>query len=282
MKLAPKNQRTLEEYYHHTNSGDFAGALKFFADDAIYRLPSASPVVPYAGEWRGRAGVEQVYKAFGDAFAFVDMTELSSISTQDELISINDEIFVSKNTLQPWRVAVAHQFQFEQGLIKRLDVHLDLAGAHEALQGRTVLSSGLPPVDAFSNVSTLSDLEAQEIVRRYLAEDAAVDLLDAHVAADLPGDPRRLRFAGSWLGKAEVICMRTHWQNSFEGSIEPVRLVAEGGLVFAQICLHGTFVPTRAPIEEPATILFKLSSERLIERMIWYLNTYPFVALATG
>jgi hypothetical protein len=53
------------------------------ADDAIYRLPSASPVVPYAGESTGRAGIEQVYKAFGDAFALVDMTELGSISTQD-------------------------------------------------------------------------------------------------------------------------------------------------------------------------------------------------------
>ena len=81
-------------------------------------------------------------------------------------------------------------------------------------------------------------------ITRYLAEDAAVDLSYPGVVAHLPGDPRRLRFAGSWLGKAEVIRMRTHWRNSFDGSIEPVRMVAEEGLVFAQIRLHGTFAPT--------------------------------------
>lgn len=278
--LSPTNQKTLDAYYEHTNTGDFAGALRFFADDAVYYLPAASPAVPYAGAWKGKEGVGGVYAAFGDAFALVDMTELATVSTEDELASINDEVFVAKAG-QPWRVGVAHQFKFRDGLITRLDVHLDLGAAHEALSGRSALPSALLPVSTVPGNKTVDASTTGKVVASFMAAGAkGVEAFDRDAAVFIPGDPRRLRFAGSWTGHEEIAQAQTHWSNSYQGEFTVERTIVEGGNAFVMAHLKGTFTPTRVAIDQPVCLFFQLGGAGRIARVYWYLNTYPFVALA--
>ena len=280
MPLSARNQKTLDQYYEHTNSGDFAGAIKYFADDVVYRLPSASAAVPYAGEWRGKDGVSKVYGAFGAAYSLVDMTEICTVATENEVVSINDEIFVAKKTEQSWRAPVAHQFLFRDGLIVRLDVHTDLGAAHEAMSGRTSLPSALLPVDTLASAKTVATGVAEKVVSAYFTESRSPSrLLAPSATAFVTGDPRRLRFAGTWSGRDEFLRMQTQWSKSLDVVIKPIRTVAENGFVFAVVHLTGTFIPTKTPVDQDAAVLFQITEDGLIGRMAWYLNTYPLVAL---
>ena len=280
MPLSKRNQQTLGEYYEHTNVGDFAGALKYFTDDVTYWLPNASQKVPYAGEWHGKEGAAEVYAAFGEAFSLVDMTEICSISTDDEVFSVNDEIFVAKDTGQPWRLGVVHHIRFRDGLIERLAAHLDLGAAHEALSGRTPLPSPILPVDALPGADTVPLAKAEEVAAAYLSDfPARSDLLASQATAYMPGDQRRLRFAGTWSGRDELSRMATHWTNSLDVSLTVQHMIAERGNVVALVALNGTFLPTRTPVNLETAVLFQITADARIGRMAWYLNTYPLVAL---
>lgn len=280
MPLSERNQQTLDQYYAHTNSGDFAGALEYFTDDVTYWLPSASPVVPYAGEWHGKEGVAKVYGAFGAAFAVVDMIEIGAVATEDEVFSINDEIFVAKDTEQAWRIGVVHHFKFRDGLIERLEAHLDLAAAHEALSGRTPPSSPLLPVDGLSGVDTVSATEAESVVSAYLSDfPVRSDLLAPHATIFVPGDSRRLRFAGTWSGRDEFSRMATHWSNSMDASVTVSHTVVERNTAVALVRVRGTFAPTRTQVDLEGAVLCHLVDGVRIDKVAWYLNTYPFVAL---
>lgn len=274
--LSTANRETLEKYYSFTNSGDFASALKFFADDAVYRLPPASSRVLYAGSWTGKSGVADVYSAFGDAFALVDMIELATVSSENELVSINDEIFVAKSG-HPWRVGVAHQFTFRDGLITSLDVHLDLGAAHEVLSGRPCPQSALLPLTSSpakdgSDTSKTSSVASSYALGNWenLANDAAIYV---------PGDPRRLRFAGSWPGQNGITEFRAQWSKAFAGDYKIERILCEGSNAFLLGHLKGTFLPTNKPIDQPLCKFVQVNGQGKVLRDFWYLNTYPFVSL---
>ena len=44
--------------------GDLSGVLELVADDAVF-VEYENPVVPYAGRWMGKAGVERFFTALG-------------------------------------------------------------------------------------------------------------------------------------------------------------------------------------------------------------------------
>ena len=112
MSLNAKNKKTIDAYYAHANSGDFSGALQYLSEDVIYRIPGPIGTVAYSGEWRGRDRVMMLFEAFNASFGIVDMTEIRSIATENDAVSMNDEIFTARGTGRPWRVGVAHHMRF--------------------------------------------------------------------------------------------------------------------------------------------------------------------------
>lgn len=274
--LSKANHATLEKYYSYTNSGDFASALQFFAEDAVYNLPPASKRVSYAGSWSGKSGVANVYAAFAEAFSLVDMIELATVSTENELVSINDEIFVSQSG-EPWRVGVAHQFTFRDGLITGLDVHLDLGAAHDALNGRSCLLGALLPLSRTSKESGANSPETASVASAYASgrwERAA-----SNAAIYVPGDPRRLRFAGTWTEENGIAEFRAQWSQAFSGEYSVIRTLSEGDNSFVMGHLRGTFIPTKKTIDQPLCRFVQVSDRGEVYSDYWYLNTYPFISL---
>jgi ketosteroid isomerase-like protein len=212
MPLSEKNAATMDRYYELTNVGDFLGALELLSDDVTYRIPGPPDLVPYSGVWQGKNQVMLCFEAFNAAFGLVDMAETRSIAGPDEVFSINDEIFTSRGTGRPWRVGVTHHMRFDSdNLICALDNYTDMVAAIQALGGQNAITVPMLTPDLVPGESTVPAERARAVVERYYDRFPDIDdLLDDDVTALIPGDSRRLRFAGTWRGRAEFSQMAAY------------------------------------------------------------------------
>lgn len=285
MTLDAKNAETMARYYERSNVGDFLGALEYLSEDVVYRIPGPAARVPYSGEWRGKNQVVLCFEAFNAAFGLVDMVETRTVSGSDEVFSFNDEIFVGRSTGRPWRVGVVHHMAFDKDhRISSLDNYTDMAAAIQALGGQNAVEVPMLPPDLVAGESEVPAEQATAIVERFYdafpSLDGLDDLLDEDATALLPGDPRRVRFAGTWRGRTEFKRMAAYLRDSFDLEDKPDRrLVAEQGTVAAMTTLRGTFVPTSTPVDLTAVDLFQITGAGRIGRLCRYFDTYQFTAM---
>lgn len=277
MPLDEKNTETMTRYYERTNVGDFLGALEFLSEDVVYSIPGPADRVPYSGEWRGKNQVMLCFEAFNAAFGLVDMAETRTVAGPDDLFSINDEIFVSRSTGQPWRVGVVHHMAFDSDhLIARLDNYTDMVAAVQALRGQTAIRVPMLPPDLVPGEQDVSAERAKSVVESYYeASPDVADLLDENATALIPGDPRRLRFSGTWRGRQEFTQMTDYYTAAValdEWAVE--HLVAENGSVATVTHLRGTFVPTSTPVDLRAVDFFQVTGEGKIGRLCRYFDSY--------
>ena len=211
--LTAENQAVMENYYDHTNVGDFLGATQFLSDDVVYRIPGPPSIVAYSGEWVGKERVVQLFQAFNSAFSLVDMVETRTVTSPSEVLSINDEIFVARGTGRPWRVGVVHHMKFRNGKIYSLTNYTDIVPAIQALAGRNATEIPMLPSDLFAGESSVPSEEAAKVIGRYYEQFPNVDdLVNDDVTALMPGDPRRLRWSGKWSGRRDSNSRRPPWQ----------------------------------------------------------------------
>ncbi|GAA1658069.1 hypothetical protein GCM10009765_04410 [Fodinicola feengrottensis] len=277
MPLDPKNAETMSRYYERTNTGDFFGALDFLSDDVVYTVPGPADLVPYSGQWRGKSQVMLCFQAFTAAFGLVDMVETRSVAGPSEVFSLNDEIFVGRSTRQPWRVGVVHHMIFDaDNRICRLDNYTDMVTAVQALGGQSAIEVPVLPPDLVSGEQDISaDAAIAAVERFYAAFPDVRELLDEKATALMPGDPRRLRFAGTWHGRDEFVRMTAAMRDSLELTDKPVpHLVAEGGAVAVTTTVRGTFVPTRTAVDLGAVDFFQVTGEGRIGRWCRYFDTH--------
>jgi hypothetical protein len=282
MSLDAKNAETMERYYERTNVGDFLGALEYLSEDVVYRIPGPADRVPYSGEWRGKNQVMLCFEAFNAAFGLVDMVETRTVSGTDEVFSFNDEIFVGRSTGRPWRVGVVHRMAFDrENRIARLDNYTDMAAAVQALGGQNAIEVPMLPPDQVAGEQEISAEQATSVVERFYDSFPDIDeLVDESATALMPGDPRRVRFAGTWRGRTEFTRMAAYLRDAFDLPDKPARrLVAEHGTVVAVTTLQGTFVPTRTPVDLTAIDLFQVTGSGKIGRLCRYFDTYEFTRL---
>jgi len=269
MKLSQQNLETMNKYYEHTNTGDFRGAVQYLTDDVIYRIPGNPDIIPYSGDWKGKDRVLQVFDAFNNSFGLVDMTETVTVSGENEIMSFNDEIFVSRTSRQPWRVGVVHHMQFRDGLISSLNNYTDMTPAIQALAGRTAISIPMLPIDPIEGIEQCSDSIAEVVIDEYYSKFPDVgSLLEDQAEALSPGDNRKFRFSGRWKGKAEVLQMLKLFVDSFiiDSSTVTGKLV-NNGTVATSLILKGETKATKKPIEMKAVDLFQLNQDGKIGRI---------------
>jgi ketosteroid isomerase-like protein len=279
MPLDAKNADTMARYYERTNVGDFLGALEFLSEDVVYRIPGPVDRIPYSGEWRGKNQVMLCFEAFNAAFGLVDMVETRTVAGPDEVFSFNDEIFVGRSTGRPWRVGVVHRMAFDgDNRISMLDNYTDMAAAVQALGGQSAVEVPMLPPDLVTGEESIPAEQATAVVQRFYDSFPDIDeLVDENATALMPGDPRRLRFAGTWRGRTEFTRMTSYLRDGFDLADKPVqRLVAEQGTVAALTTLRGTFVPTRTPVDLTAVDLFQITGAGKIGRLCRYVDTHAF------
>ncbi len=268
MSLDAKNAETMERYYERTNVGDFLGALEYLSEDVVYRIPGPADRVPYSGEWRGKNQVMLCFEAFNAAFGLVDMVETRTVSGADEVFSFNDEIFVGRSTGRPWRVGVVHRMAFDsENRIARLDNYTDMAAAVPGARRRqNAIEVPMLPRTRWPESRKSPPSKPHPSSKSLLRFFSDIDeLVDESATALMPGDPRRVRFAGTWRGRTEFTRMAAYLRDAFDLPDTPARrLVAEHGTVVAVTTLQGTFVPTRTPVDLPAIDLFLVTGSRRI------------------
>jgi ketosteroid isomerase-like protein len=268
----------MSHYYDHTNVGDFSGALQFLSDDVVYRVPGPSGQVPYSGDWRGKTQVMLCFGAFDAAFGLVDMAETRAIAGPDEVFSINDEIFTSRGTGRPWRVGVVHHMRFDADhKICALDNYTDMAAAVQALGGQNAITVPMLTPDLVPGEQDVPAEDARAVVERFYRQFPDVDdLLDDRASALLPGDSRRLRFAGHWRGRAEFGQMSAYLGAALEvKDASPTHLLAEGGSVAVVLDLSGTFRPTARTVDSlPAVDFFQVTGDGKIGRFSRFFDTH--------
>ena len=277
MALDPKNAETLAKYYECTNVGDFQGALKYLSDDVVYVVPGPSDRVPYSGRWEGKGRVILCFQAFNAAFGLVDMAETRTITSANDVFSINDEIFTSRGTGRPWRVGVVHHITFDKNaLISSLVNYTDIAPAIQALGGQTAIVSPMLQPDRVAGEDEISSDAARAVVEQYYkAFPNVADLLDDSVTALVPGDPRRLRFSGTWRGPKEVLQMTAQFAASVEVNQSTLqKIVANNGGVVAVVRLQGLFRPTKQPLDLEVVDFFQVTGPGKIGRMAAYIDTF--------
>lgn len=277
MTLNAKNAATMERYYEHTNTGDFPGAIQFLSDDVIYRIPGPPQIVPYAGDWVGKERVSLLFEAFNASFGLVDMEEVRTISTENEIFSLNDEIFTARTTGRPWRVGVLHHMTFNKdGAISGLDNYTDMVPAIQALAGTHAVALPVASTERVIGEEQISSAQAQSVVEQYYAAFPHVGLLlDEQVSALMPGDPRRLRFSGIWRGSNEFLRMTQSFAKTLDLQEQRVRqIVANNGAVMAIVHVRGTFIATKAPVELDMVDFFEIAGNGRIGRLTAFLDTY--------
>jgi ketosteroid isomerase-like protein len=222
------------------------------------------------------------FEAFNAAFGLVDMVETRTVAGPAEVFSFNDEIFVGRSTGRPWRVGVVHRMAFDsENRIAVLDNYTDMAPAVQALSGQSAIEVPLLPPDWVAGEADIPAEQATAVVERFYDAfpdvDGLFDLLDPEATALIPGDPRRVRFAGTWRGRAEFVRMAGYLRDGFDlADKSERRLVAENGTVAAVTTLSGTFVPTRTPVDLTAVDIFQVTGAGKIGRMCRYFDTYAF------
>lgn len=278
MPLNEQNTKTMSRYYDHTNAGDFLGALEFLSDDVVYRIPGPPGQVPYSGEWRGKTQVMLCFEAFNAAFGLVDMAETRTIAGPDEVFSINDEIFTARGTGRAWRVGVVHHMRFDADhKICALDNYTDMVAAVQALGGQNAITVPMLTPDLVPGEESVPAERARDLVQRFYQVFPDVDeLLDDRASALLPGDSRRLRFAGHWRGRAEFGQMSAYLDAALEVEDANARhLLAENGSVAVVLDLHGTFRPTGRSVDAlPAVDFFQVTGDGKIGRFSRFFDTH--------
>lgn len=280
--LTAENQAVMENYYDHTNVGDFLGATQFLSDDVVYRIPGPPSIVAYSGEWVGKERVVQLFQAFNSAFSLVDMVETRTVTSPSEVLSINDEIFVARGTGRPWRVGVVHHMKFRNGKIYSLTNYTDIVPAIQALAGRNATEIPMLPSDLFAGESSVPSEEAAKVIGRYYEQFPNVDdLVNDDVTALMPGDPRRLRWSGKWSGRREFLQMCSSFSSTLQVEKRTVsQILANNGSVAATVRLQGRSTASQASFDFEAVEFFQISGEKKISRLTSFFDTYRVTGAA--
>jgi ketosteroid isomerase-like protein len=205
--LLPANEKTLRRYYDSVEQGDFLDILDTLADDITYVISGDPFILPFSGEWVGKASVTKLFQAFGDAFQLLHLSENLVINCGDRVISCNDESFAVFKTGLFYRVPVLHiaEFNSENKIVRFLNLH-DTSTAEQAFAGRDpALVSIMPPAPAPIANTPLTEAELAS-----LAKSLVGLVFEGHLPADqveiaglhlyVPGLSHRSFISGVWTG----------------------------------------------------------------------------------
>jgi len=281
-RLNAENKRTLEQYYARVNQGDFMGALETLSDDVVFTIPGDPAILPFAGRWVGRKGLSELFQAFGNAFWVVHMEETRIITTEDQLISFNDEAFKVKSTGRYYRVGVVHHVTFnEQAKINTLINLHDTYPAVQAFSGQAAIAQPIPVPTLLPHEAEIPDRVAQDIVERFYrlrvgGVDDVEDFLDDQVSLLAPGNPDLLPFSGAWIGKEEVMTVfRIHRAALTNQEITLEKVIANHGSVAIRLTERGNLADTGRAVELMRYELVQLTDDNKIGKVSIYVDTYP-------
>ncbi len=281
-RLKAANAKTLANYYSSVNVGDFMGAAQTLAPDVIFSIPGDPTLLPFSGKWVGREKVLELFHHFIDAFYIVHMDETCTITSEDEIISFNDESFKVKTTDRYYRVGVVHHITFnEDGLIKSLINMHDTAPAVQAFAGKAAIAQPIFTPSQLTAKIQLSDMEATLFVKKFYEErlwekGEVSDYLADSVNLIAPGNPDCMPFSGIWIGTKEVLqFMAIHNRLLTNRTITIENILANNDVIAVVLEESGTIAETEEEITIKRYDLIQLAETHKIGSITIYADTYP-------
>ncbi|MFC5550020.1 nuclear transport factor 2 family protein [Massilia aerilata] len=128
-----QNKQLVLEGYRKFQSGDIAGLLERFRDDAVWTSPD-SEFIPFAGHFHGKQGIAQFFAKLNANVQATSFSVKELIAEGDKVVAIGDSSWHGHLTGRDYDLPWVHVFTLRDGMVERVDAYYDTAPPTAALQ----------------------------------------------------------------------------------------------------------------------------------------------------
>lgn len=125
----------VRHFFGAFNAGDIDAAFATLSPDIEWTYYGPEDKIPFAGNFRGHAGVRDFFDRVGRSIQIREMTPLSLVGIGDQVYGRGIEESMSLATGRHYRVRWAHVYQVEDGLMTRFEEFIDTATVADCLKG---------------------------------------------------------------------------------------------------------------------------------------------------
>jgi len=129
--VSSKNVHLVQQVYAAFGRADINGVLEAMAPDVEFTFPD-SPVIPYAGAYRGPDGIAQFLMTLGEAVDIAQFVPDEFIAQGDDVVALGHERVTAKSTGRVFHANWAMVWSVRNGKIARIREYTDtdaIAGA---------------------------------------------------------------------------------------------------------------------------------------------------------
>lgn len=135
MSAAQDGRSIVEAFFRAAGTGDIGTALSLIADDCIWTYHAPKEDVPFAGEFRGKAGVASFFQITASVLT-IDAMEISEILAFGDVVVVRGrETCTVHATGAQYRAEWLHLVRTDGRTITAYDEHVDSATIAKALRG---------------------------------------------------------------------------------------------------------------------------------------------------
>ena len=128
-----QNLRTVQEVFAAFGSGNLPAMLALMSEDIEWQVKGPS-VVPYAGERRGHAGVNDFFTQLGGAVEFSRFETQEFIAQGEQVVVLGSETARVRSTGRSFDNDWAIVFTFDAAKIARVRIYEDTHALAEAFR----------------------------------------------------------------------------------------------------------------------------------------------------
>lgn len=123
----------VRRFFDAFNAGDIDAAFATLSPDIMWTYHGPKDKIPFAGTFRGHAGVKDFFDRVGKSIEIREMTPQSLVAVGDQVYGRGIEHSVSLATGRAYRLEWVHVYQVQDGLMTRFDEFMDTAAVADGL-----------------------------------------------------------------------------------------------------------------------------------------------------
>ena len=129
----PSNRAIIEELHRQPAYTKALLALPALSDDVDWWAAGSRDRLPWAGEWRGRAGVQEFFQVLGREMKYEKFAAEELVAEGDRVIAIVSASGHAVRSGRPFESHIIREYQFREGRIVRVRNFYDTAAYERAL-----------------------------------------------------------------------------------------------------------------------------------------------------
>lgn len=287
----------LRDFYRAWQANNLSDVLDFLAKDVVWEVAGPTDIMPWAGSWKGHAGVSKYFVLLNEGLA-VDRLEPSRYIAQGNTVAVVLHGSGESRYGVPYSGGVVHWVTVRNGKISQLQYYRDTFPLIEAIFGGRPFT--IPPVGNDPHYHVIQPVAAErttdsivfdtnvferppQTVRTVKAMYAALQGLNvpevrkvfaANVVWDIFGPPDLLSWAGERIGpdaaaeSASQILETMHFDH-----FKPTRMIYQDNVAAIVIDEAGTSLATGLPFKTSVVHVVETNDEGQVTLFKNYINT---------